>query len=102
MSWVQPTVSGMPPLPRSLHSATVIGSRMFIFGGWVPLVMEDVKVATHEKEWKCTNTLASLNLGNYQQIVEIVCLVLYKYFLFIINIFFYRVYDMGTFGHGSF
>ena len=37
--------------------------RMFVFGGWVPLVMDDVKVATHEKEWKCTNTLASLNLG---------------------------------------
>lgn len=36
---------------------------MFVFGGWVPLVMDDVKVATHEKEWKCTNTLASLNLG---------------------------------------
>ncbi|XP_012935756.1 host cell factor 1 isoform X3 [Aplysia californica] len=62
MAWVQPTISGMPPLPRSLHSATVIGNRMFVFGGWVPLVMDDVKVATHEKEWKCTNTLASLNL----------------------------------------
>ncbi|CAG5136587.1 unnamed protein product [Candidula unifasciata] len=62
MAWVQPTVCGMPPLPRSLHSATVIGSRLFVFGGWVPLVMDDVKVATHEKEWKCTNTLASLNL----------------------------------------
>ena len=35
---------------------------MFVFGGWVPLVMDDVKVATHEKEWKCTNTLASLNM----------------------------------------
>merc|ERR1719186_2185119 len=35
---------------------------MFCFGGWVPLVMDDVKVATHEKEWKCTNTLASLNM----------------------------------------
>lgn len=33
---------------------------MYIFGGWVPLVMEDV--ATHEKEWKCTNNLACLNL----------------------------------------
>ena len=63
MAWVQPAVNGMPPLPRSLHSATVIGNRMFVFGGWVPLVMDDVKVATHEKEWKCTNTLASLNLG---------------------------------------
>ena len=39
--------------------------RMFVFGGWVPLVMDDVKVATHEKEWKCTNTLASLNLGEF-------------------------------------
>ena len=35
---------------------------MFVFGGWVPLVMDDVKVATHEKEWKCTNNLATLNL----------------------------------------
>lgn len=34
---------------------------MIVFGGWVPLCMEDSK--THnEKEWKCTNTLASLNL----------------------------------------
>ena len=31
----------------------------------MPLVMDDVKVATHEKEWKCTNTLASLNLGTF-------------------------------------
>ena len=63
MSWTKPLVNGLPPLPRSLHSATVIGNRMFVFGGWVPLVMDDVKFATHEKEWKCTNTLASLNLG---------------------------------------
>lgn len=63
MTWIKPVVNGLPPLPRSLHSATVIGNRMFVFGGWVPLVMDDVKFATHEKEWKCTNTLASLNLG---------------------------------------
>ena len=36
---------------------------MYVFGGWVPLVMDDGKVATHEKEWKCTNTLGCLNLG---------------------------------------
>lgn len=41
--------------------------RMYVFGGWVPLVMDDVKVATHEKEWKCTNTLACLNLGVYDR-----------------------------------
>ncbi|KAL4225895.1 Host cell factor 2 [Mactra antiquata] len=64
MTWTKPVVNGLPPLPRSLHSATVIGNRMFVFGGWVPLVMDDVKFATHEKEWKCTNTLASLNLDS--------------------------------------
>ncbi|XP_054279419.1 host cell factor 1-like [Macrosteles quadrilineatus] len=62
MSWVKPIVHGNAPLPRSLHTATMIGSRMFVFGGWVPLVMDDVKVATNEKEWKCTNQLACLNL----------------------------------------
>ncbi|GAA49396.1 host cell factor [Clonorchis sinensis] len=62
MNWVKPVVTGDPPAPRSLHSASVIGNRMFVFGGWVPLVMEEMKMATQEKEWKCTNTLASLNL----------------------------------------
>lgn len=63
MSWVKPIVHGIAPLPRSLHTATMISNRMFVFGGWVPLVMDDVKVATNEKEWKCTNQLACLNLG---------------------------------------
>ncbi len=62
MTWSKPVINGPTPLPRSLHSATLINNRMFIFGGWVPLVMDDV--ATHEKEWKCTNNLASLNLEN--------------------------------------
>ncbi|XP_078339455.1 host cell factor 1-like isoform X4 [Crassostrea virginica] len=61
-TWIKPVIQGIPPLPRSLHSANVIGHRMYVFGGWVPLVMDDVKVATHEKEWKCTNSLASLNI----------------------------------------
>jgi len=69
MSWSKPFVQGVPPLPRSLHSATVVGQRMFVFGGWVPLVMDDVKVATHEKEWKCTNTLGCLNLGQLATVV---------------------------------
>ena len=36
--------------------------RMFVFGGWVPLVAEEPK-GGHEKEWKCTNSLACLDLG---------------------------------------
>uniref|UniRef100_A0A182MB55 Fibronectin type-III domain-containing protein n=1 Tax=Anopheles culicifacies TaxID=139723 RepID=A0A182MB55_9DIPT len=62
MSWTRPRTSGPLPLPRSLHSSTLIGNRMYVFGGWVPLVLDDVKVEKHEKEWKCTNTLACLNL----------------------------------------
>ena len=65
MTWNKPQLNGPTPLPRSLHSATLIGQRMLIFGGWVPLVMDDVKVATHEKEWKCTNNLATLNLETH-------------------------------------
>ncbi|XP_041748405.1 host cell factor 1 isoform X2 [Coregonus clupeaformis] len=64
LNWTKPSVNGTAPLPRSLHSATTITNKMFVFGGWVPLVMDDVKVATHEKEWKCTNTLACLNLDS--------------------------------------
>lgn len=67
MQWSKPFVEGIPPLPRSLHSATLIGNKMYVFGGWVPLVIDDdnrgVQVGNvHEKEWKCTNTLATLNL----------------------------------------
>ncbi|KAM4581930.1 host cell factor 1a [Fundulus diaphanus] len=64
LTWNKPSVGGTAPLPRSLHSATTITNKMYVFGGWVPLVMDDVKVATHEKEWKCTNTLACLNLDS--------------------------------------
>ena len=41
----------------------VVVFRMFVFGGWVPLVMDEVKGRQDEKEWKCTNSLACLNLG---------------------------------------
>ncbi|CAH2216028.1 jg24539 [Pararge aegeria aegeria] len=35
---------------------------IYVYGGWVPLVPDESKLATHEKEWQCTTTLASLNL----------------------------------------
>ncbi|XP_074594058.1 host cell factor 1-like [Brevipalpus obovatus] len=69
MQWSKPFVEGPPPLPRSLHSATLIGNKMYVFGGWVPLVIDtenrNVQAGNvHEKEWKCTNTLATLNLDS--------------------------------------
>nr|CAB3251996.1 host cell factor 1-like [Phallusia mammillata] len=62
MQWNCPMSAGQSPLPRSLHSATCIEDSMYVFGGWVPLVLDDVKVASHEKEWKCSDTLACFNL----------------------------------------
>lgn len=38
MTWTKPKIDAGPPLARSLHSATLIGKRMFVYGGWVPLV----------------------------------------------------------------
>ncbi|UJR35410.1 hypothetical protein I4U23_028167 [Adineta vaga] len=61
--WTQITASGLAPQPRSLHSSVVLGHRMFVFGGWVPLISSDKnEQLSHEKEWKCTNTLAAFNL----------------------------------------
>ncbi|EEB16668.1 hypothetical protein, conserved [Pediculus humanus corporis] len=65
MTWSQPVLFGSVPLPRSLHTASLIGHKMFIFGGWVPLVDEnrdENQEWEHEKEWKCTNSLGVLNL----------------------------------------
>lgn len=63
LTWSKPQISGITPLPRSLHTSTLIGHRMFVFGGWVPVATDDSKTATIEKEWKCTSTMACLNLG---------------------------------------
>lgn len=66
-TWSKPQISGTTPLPRSLHTSTLIGHRMFVFGGWVPVVADEVKTSTNEKEWKCTSTMACLNLGKINQ-----------------------------------
>ncbi|OTF72803.1 Kelch domain containing Galactose oxidase-like protein [Euroglyphus maynei] len=70
MTWSKIDPSGSIPFPRSLHTATVINQKMYIFGGWVPVscntdsTLSSEKLGQHhqEKEWKCTNTLACLNL----------------------------------------
>ncbi|KAF5300380.1 hypothetical protein FQR65_LT01001 [Abscondita terminalis] len=64
LTWSKPQVSGIMPLPRSLHTSTLIGNKMYVFGGWVPVVADVVKTATNEKEWKCTSTMACLNLDS--------------------------------------
>ncbi|KAI1715473.1 host cell factor 1 [Ditylenchus destructor] len=63
MSWSNPIPAGVPPRPRSLHTSNVINNRMFVFGGWVPIMTGD-KVDEEDRiaEWRCSNSLAILNL----------------------------------------
>ena len=48
--------------------------RMYVFGGWIPLATDldnKSQVQIHEREWKCTNTLACLDTGN--SAIALVC-----------------------------
>lgn len=65
LQWNSVTVQGPAPLPRSLHTAVVIKNRLFVLGGWVPVLVEDGSLPAHETEWRCTNTLACLNLDSF-------------------------------------
>ncbi|XP_070785281.1 host cell factor 2 [Enoplosus armatus] len=61
MVWSTPETRGSRPLPRSLHTASVIGNEMYVFGGWIPVPESDKHNALGTK-WICTNSLSVLNL----------------------------------------
>ncbi|XP_077449874.1 host cell factor 2 isoform X2 [Stigmatopora argus] len=61
MAWSKPETRGSTPLPRSLHSASVIGNKMFVFGGWIPIPESEKHNAAGIK-WICTNSLSAINL----------------------------------------
>ncbi|XP_048795509.1 host cell factor 2 isoform X2 [Lagopus muta] len=67
MTWSRPETKGTVPLPRSLHTANVIGNKMYIFGGWVPQSAGG-EISTHDGEWKCTGSFAYLNLDTTEWI----------------------------------
>ena len=79
MQWNSVLTQGPTPLPRSLHSMTVIKNRLFSFGGWVPVLGEDGAVPSHETEWKCANTVSCLNLGGWGLISSLQ--ILFTYYL---------------------
>lgn len=51
MAWVKPRTFGPHPVPRCLHSSTIIHNKMYVFGGLV------------DYEWKCINSLSILDIG---------------------------------------
>ncbi|XP_021496621.2 host cell factor 2 isoform X3 [Meriones unguiculatus] len=62
MLWSKPETKGTVPLPRSLHTASVIGNKMYIFGGWIPHKGESTENSPHDCEWRCTSSFSYLNL----------------------------------------
>jgi len=53
LTWNKPYINGSAPIPRSLHTATLIGGDMFIFGG----------SAQHsDRKLQCINDLSILNI----------------------------------------
>eukprot|EP00079_Xenopus_tropicalis_P033945 XP_017947716.1 PREDICTED: host cell factor 2 isoform X4 [Xenopus tropicalis] len=62
MTWLSPESKGAAPLPRSLHTANIIGNRMYVFGGWVPQRQCDDSPLSKDNQWKCTNSFSYLDL----------------------------------------
>ncbi|XP_038612131.1 host cell factor 2 isoform X2 [Tachyglossus aculeatus] len=71
MTWSQPETKGTVPLPRSLHTANVIGNKMYIFGGWVPQAVDNVECSALDCEWRCTSSFSYLNLDTAEWTVLI-------------------------------
>ncbi|KGL95276.1 Host cell factor 2, partial [Charadrius vociferus] len=67
MTWSRPETKGTIPLPRSLHTANVIGNKMYVFGGWVPQSAGG-EISAHDGEWKCTGSFSYLNLDTAEWI----------------------------------
>uniref|UniRef100_A0A8C0BTK5 Host cell factor C2 n=1 Tax=Buteo japonicus TaxID=224669 RepID=A0A8C0BTK5_9AVES len=67
MTWSRPETKGTVPLPRSLHTANVIGNKMYVFGGWVPQSAGG-DISAHDGEWKCTGSFSYLNLDTTEWI----------------------------------
>ena len=63
MQWQTVPCKGPAPLPRSLHTAVMVNNKMFVFGGWVPVLGRDEGHLIFETDWKCSNSLACLNTG---------------------------------------
>ncbi|PIC35583.1 hypothetical protein B9Z55_014896 [Caenorhabditis nigoni] len=58
---------GISPEPRSLHTSVLIDDKMFVYGGWVPL-MSSGPGNEQEREWKCTSSVACWDITKNQWI----------------------------------
>lgn len=59
--WMQFDIKGSPPEPRSLHTASLVGSQMIIFGGWTNDVSNNEN-KENNANFKSTNSIKVLDL----------------------------------------
>ncbi|CAD5225776.1 unnamed protein product [Bursaphelenchus xylophilus] len=65
LAWREIQPHGEIPRPRSLHSASLVGDRVFVFGGWVPVTPEDVpQDGSPYLDWRCSNDIHSFHVLN--------------------------------------
>ncbi|XP_051974921.1 host cell factor 2-like [Xyrauchen texanus] len=62
MTWSLPQTRGQVPLPRSLHTSNVMGNKLYVFGGWVPVGETEDTLNSDGVKWVCSNSLSMLNL----------------------------------------
>lgn len=61
LKWQNVEVTGIPPTPRSLHTANILGSQMLVFGGW-----EKDKNSQDGLSFFSSNILSSLDLDKME------------------------------------
>ncbi|RXM29922.1 Host cell factor 2 [Acipenser ruthenus] len=75
--WNIPETKGTAPSARESHTAIIYSSKgsyspklyifggmrgMYVFGGWIPILMNEDKSNAFDNEWSCTNSMSYLNL----------------------------------------
>ena len=69
LTWIKPELKGIPPHPRSLHTAEIMNNRLFIFGGWKISKSDDI--IQQEEKFEVSNDLACLNLGKARSSAQV-------------------------------
>lgn len=65
-TWTDTTLEGKIPRPRSLHTACIFGTRMYVFGGWT-IDKETYNTGVKQKpnSWVCSRDFIAFNLQTY-------------------------------------
>lgn len=68
LEWSCSSIEGRIPRPRSLHSACVIGSKMYVFGGWT-VNNDDQAESSHiiqaSSSWSCCREFLAFNFLSF-------------------------------------